>query len=76
MAQIRRTVSHKLGWSGLPDYEIRGNQIYRTVSHPDGWSGLPDYEIRGNQTTEPFRILRAGLVCRNMKSEATRSFVQ
>ena len=44
--QIYRTVSHPNGWSGLPDYEIRGNEIYRTVSHPNGWSGLPDYEIR------------------------------
>jgi len=44
--QIYRTVSHPNGWSGLPDYEIRGNEIYRTISHPNGWSGLPDYEIR------------------------------
>ncbi len=46
MKNLYRTVRHSNGWSGLPDYEIRGNQIYRTVSHTNGWSGLPDYEIR------------------------------
>ena len=44
--KLYRTENHPQGWSGLPDYEIRDNQIYRTVSHPKGWSGLPDYEIR------------------------------
>ena len=46
MKNLYRTVSHSNGWSALPDYEIRGNQIYRTVIHRDGWSALPDYEIR------------------------------
>ena len=46
MKNIYKEISHPDGWSGLPDYEIRGNQIYRTVSHRDGWSALPDYEIR------------------------------
>ena len=44
--QIYRTLNHLDGWSGLPDYEIRGSEVYRTLSHPNGWSGLPDYEIR------------------------------
>ena len=46
MKNIYKEISHPEGWSALPDYEIRGNQIYRTVSHTNGWSGLPDYEIR------------------------------
>lgn len=46
MKNLYRTVSHPNGWNGLPDYEIKGNQVYRTVSHSEGWSGLPDYEIR------------------------------
>ena len=46
MNNLYRAVSHPVGWSGLPDYEIRDGKLYRTVSHPAGWSGLPDFEIR------------------------------
>ena len=44
--KIYRTISHDQGWSGMPQYEIRGNKIYRTSSHEKGWSGMPQYEIR------------------------------
>jgi len=47
--KVRRTVHHPLGWTDLPDYELKGDGgIYRTENHPLGAGTGPDYEFRGN----------------------------
>lgn len=43
-----RTISHPLGWSGLPDYEERLlGKFYRTAIIRMVWGGLADYQFRG-----------------------------
>jgi hypothetical protein len=45
--KLRRTIHHALGWSELPDYELRENgKIYRTDHHLQGAGVDPDYEFR------------------------------
>jgi hypothetical protein len=48
--KLFRTVNHLLGWSEVPDYEMRSDgRLYRTEYHRQGKGSLPDYEFRKDQ---------------------------
>ena len=48
--KLYRTVNHRLGWSGHPDYELRADgRLYRTHHHLRGEGSLPDYEFKQDQ---------------------------
>ncbi|MFH1983092.1 MAG: hypothetical protein ABIL58_14715 [Pseudomonadota bacterium] len=45
--KLYRTVYHPLGWTDLPDYEMKNDgRIYRTGHHCLGFSETPDFEFR------------------------------
>ena len=47
--RLYRTVFHPLGWTDLPDYEMKHDgRIYRTGHHRLGAGDAPDYEFRAD----------------------------